>query len=191
MAAPAEKTLKNLTGKWSLNKTLSGSTDALLALQGIGYLTRKGIGLASVTLDVNEYEAAPKPPNAATEIFTHIDIEQTAAGLSSTHERRCVDDTWREHEDWLFGKVKGRTRWVALAEVDDEFLKTGWEEEKVGEDGKNLILSEVESVGNGWTATQIWGFQKIDGERRYVRHVVVKKEDKTEVVKLVYDYTGQ
>ncbi|CAG9954714.1 unnamed protein product [Clonostachys rosea f. rosea IK726] len=157
MAAPAEKTLKNLTGKWSL---------------GIGYLTRKGIGLASVTLDVNEYEAAPKPPNTATEIFTHIDIEQTAAGLSSTHERRCVDDTWREHEDWLFGKVKGRTRWV-------------------GEDGKNFILSEVESVGNGWTATQIWGFQKIEGERRYVRHVVVKKEDKTEVVKLVYDYTGQ
>uniref|UniRef100_A0A8H7ND64 Uncharacterized protein n=1 Tax=Bionectria ochroleuca TaxID=29856 RepID=A0A8H7ND64_BIOOC len=112
-------------------------------------------------------------------------------GASSTHERRCVDDTWREHEDWLFGKVKGRTRWVSLAEVDDEFLKKDWEEEKVGEDGKNFILSEVESVGNGWTATQIWGFQKIEGERRYVRHVVVKKEDKTEVVKLVYDYTGQ
>ena len=186
MAAPPEKTLKNLTGKWAMNKTLSDSAEPVLLLQGISFLIRKGIGMASVTLDVNQYEAPPKPPNTSSDIFTHIDIEQTASGLSSTHERRCVDDVWRDHSDWLFGNVTGKTRWVSLDEVDDEHLKKGWEIE--GE-GKAFILSQVESKDNGWIARQIWGFQVIEGERRYCRNIVVTKGEERAAIRLVYDYT--
>ena len=157
-------------------------------LQGIGYLVRKGISLASISLDINEYEAPPTAPNtSSTDIVTHIDIEQSASGLSNTHEKRCLDDTFREHSDWLFGKCRGRSAWVSLDEIDEAHLKSDWITE--GE-GKNFILSHVESVDNGWVARQIWGFQTIDGERRYTRNVSVTKGDKKVEIKLIYDFVS-
>jgi len=53
------------------NKTLSDDTDAVLALQGVGWWTRKAIGLATLTLHTKQYEK---------DGVTHIDIEQTATG---------------------------------------------------------------------------------------------------------------
>ncbi|KAF5698917.1 hypothetical protein FGLOB1_11708 [Fusarium globosum] len=184
MAAPAEKTTSDLSGKWVLNKTLSDSSEPILSLQGIGYLTRKGIGLATITLDINQYNAPPKPPNTSTDVFTHIDITQSASGLSSTHENRCLDFNNREHTDWLFGTVRGRSRFVTLDEIEEDFLKTGWLTEG---DGK-FIQSIAESVDNGWVANQIWGFEEINGERRYVRHILVTNGDKKVTAKLIYDY---
>lgn len=133
---------------------------------------------------MNQYSAPPKPPSTSTDVFTHIDIEQSASGLTSTHEARCLDDTFREHSDWLFGSVKGKSRFVTVDELDDDFLKNGWIAES---DGK-LVMSHVESIDKGWIARQIWGFEEIKGERRYVRHVLVTKEDQRVEVKLVYDY---
>lgn len=184
MAAPAEKTLQDLSGKWLLNKTISDSSEPVLALQGIGFLTRKGIGLASITLDVNQYTAPPKAPSESTDVVSHIDITQTASGLKSTQEDRCLDDFFRAHADWLFGKVRGKSSWVSLDDVDDEFLKKGW---LVEGDGK-FIKSHVESEDNGWVAVQIWGFELINGERRYARHIVVTKKDERVQIRLVYDY---
>ncbi|KAF5025309.1 hypothetical protein F66182_2642 [Fusarium sp. NRRL 66182] len=184
MAAPAEKTITDLSGKWVLNKNLSDSSEPILSLQGIGYLTRKGIGMATISLDINQYSAPPKPPNTSTDVFTHIDITQSASGLSSTQENRCLDDTFREHSDWLFGSVKGRSRFITLDEVEDAFLKEGW----LAESDVKFIQSYVESVDNGWIANQIWGFEEIKGERRYVRHVLVTKGDKRVTAKLIYDY---
>ncbi|KAH8736779.1 hypothetical protein BGZ61DRAFT_338953 [Ilyonectria robusta] len=185
MAAPAEKTLNDLSGNWVMNKTLSDSSEPVLSLQGIGWVTRKAIGIASISLAVNQYKAPPKPPNTSTEIVTHVDIVQSASGLSSTHENRCVDETFRDNSDWLFGSVKGRSSWVSLDEIDDEFLKKDW---LIEGEGKNFFKSYVESQDNGWIATQIWGFQTIDGERRYCRHVVVTKGDQRVAIRLVYDY---
>lgn len=169
------------------NKTLSDSSEPVLALQGVSYLVRKSIGFASISLDINQYTAPPKPPNEATDLYTHIDITQSASGLSSTQENRCLDNTFRDHSDWLFGSVKGRSQWVSVDDVEDEFLKKDWLAE--GE-GKNLIQSYVESQDNGWIATQIWGFQTINGERRYARHVLVTKGDKRVQVRFVYDYVS-
>lgn len=151
-------------------------------------MIRKAISLASVTLDVNVYEAPPKPPSTATDVVTHIDIEQSASGLSSTHELRCVDDLFREHSDWLFGNLKGKTKWVSLDEVEDDFLKSGWELEGAG--GKDFLRSHVENEENGWQAYQIWGFQTVDGERRYCRNVLVTKGENRVTIRMVYDYEG-
>ncbi|KAL2685080.1 hypothetical protein Neosp_006175 [[Neocosmospora] mangrovei] len=183
MAAPAEKTITDLNGKWLLNKTLSDSSEPILSLQGIGYLTRKGINLATITLDINQYQAPPKPPNTSTDVFTHVDIVQSASGLTSTKENRCLDETFREHSDWLFGNVKGNSKFVPLDEIEDDFLKQGWLP-----DQPKFIRSYVESQGNGWIATQIWGFEEVKGERRYVRHVLVTKGSERVTAKLVYDY---
>ncbi|KAH7257320.1 hypothetical protein BKA59DRAFT_103657 [Fusarium tricinctum] len=186
MAAPAEKTITDLSGKWVLNKTLSDSSEPILSLQGIGYITRKGIGMATITIDVNQYSAPPKAPNTSTDVVTHIDITQSASGLTSTQENRCLDFNDREHSDWLFGNVKGRSRFVTLDEVEDDFLKQGWLVEGEGK----FVQSIAESLDNGWVATQIWGFEEVKGERRYVRHVLVTKGDKRVTAKLIYDYQG-
>ena len=134
---------------------------------------------------VKQYEGPPSPPAEATAApATHIEIEQIATGgLKGTSEKRCLDGTFREHSDWMFGHVKGRSTWLPAGEVEDEFLKKGWE------DGTTEhVQSYVESLDNGWTATQIWGFQVVNGERRYCRNIVVAKGSERVEMRLVYDY---
>ncbi|KAK7737473.1 hypothetical protein SLS53_006546 [Cytospora paraplurivora] len=183
MAAPAEKTLRDLNGTWVMNKSLSDSTDPALALQGIGWLTRKAIGIATVTLHAKEY--------VDEQGWTHIDIDQTATGgIKGTAENRTLDNTFREHSDWLFGHVQGRTGWVAskdeIGDGTDEFLKGGWEEGQT-----EWIVNRVESLDSGWVATQVWGFGIIDGERRYARNTVVTKGKERVELRLVYDFVPE
>ncbi|KAI1150533.1 hypothetical protein F4825DRAFT_398123 [Nemania diffusa] len=190
MAAPASKTIKDLSGKWSINKTLSDPTDPALALQGMSWLLRKAIGAASIVLAVTQYvdEAGQ----------THIDIEQSASGLRGTREARVLNWTAREHKDWLFGTARGRSKFISLGElatlvgegearkegwVDSDFLALDWE----GGEADEVVLNHVDADA-GWQATQVWGFQVVGGERRYVRNVVVRKGEKYECLKMIYDF---
>lgn len=190
-----KKELTQEPKKPSQNKTLSDNPDPGLALQGIGWFIRKGIGMASVTLHVKMYEGPPNPPSTSTDPVMHIDIVQTATGgVKGTTEIRCADGVAREHTDWLFGTVRGRTTWISAADIDDEHLRGNWlegDEEKAGPNGETHIKSLAESVDNGWTATQIWGFQMINGERRYARNVVIAKGKDRVEFRLVYDYLGE
>ncbi|KAI8947992.1 hypothetical protein F4801DRAFT_558631 [Xylaria longipes] len=198
MAAPATKTIGDLSGKWVLNKTLSDPTDPALALQGVGWLLRKAIGAATIHISVTQYVDDGG--------VTHIDIDQSASGLSSTREARTLDWTAHAHKDWLFGQVEGKNRFISAADaaalvaadgearrerwVDSAFLAEDWlegEAEGKGPQGETHILGHVKAEA-GWFATQIWGFQDIGGERRYVRNVVVAKGDKFESFKMIYDF---
>lgn len=174
---------QTLGGK-TQNKTLSDNPEPALVIQGIGWLTRKAIGLATVTLHVHEYV------NDTTG-RTHFDIAQTATGgLKGTTENRIADDEWREHADWLFGRVKGRTRWLASrADIPsgDPFLGGNWSEDEADE----LLYGYVESLDSGWTAAQVWGFKVVNGERRHVRNVVVAKGSARAEVRMVYDFVSE
>jgi len=175
-----------------MNKSLSDPTDPILQLQGISWLVRRVIGMMTVTLHVKQYKD--------DDGVTHIDIEQPGtAGFSGTTEERQLDGTWHEHEDHVFGAVKGSSKWIKIADLKDDdtdeaFLKKGWTEETIN-DADGTVDSRVESIKNGWTAHQVWGFEdiEVDGanQRRYVRHVVVKKGDKTIHARLVYDYKSE
>lgn len=159
-------------------------------------MTRKAIGLATVTLHVKQFVGLPKEPNNSKEpTFTNIDIEQTdTGGLKGTSEHRCLDMEWREHSDWLFGNCRGQSNWVSAEEIDDAHLAKDWLEgpaEATGPDGKSHILSFVENLDSGWTAKQIWGFQDVNGERRYVRNIVVAKDGERVEFKLIYDFIGE
>ncbi|KAI8957803.1 hypothetical protein F5Y11DRAFT_338343 [Daldinia sp. FL1419] len=211
MAAPASKTIGDLNGKWVLNKTLSDSVDPALSLQGVSWLVRKAIGAATVTLETKQYQGAPTPPNTSTELVTRIDIQQIAtAGVKGTAENRCLDYEFREHSDWLFGHVRGRSKWIGPEElaahvgpegearktgvVEDDFAARDWlegDEEKGGPQGETHILNHVESLDAGWTALQVWGFQNVGGERRYVRNVVVAKDGTFVNFKMVYDWVPE
>ena len=185
-------------------------------------MLRKTIGLAAVTLHVKQYTGPPRPPAAASaEDATHIDVEQTlTGGVQGNAERRCLDWEAREHSDWLFGTVRGQSRFVSLSDLNswvpetygaylrgsggggkdggaDEDDDDGgeWlegEAENRGPQGESHVLTVARNVdeGRGWSAAQVWGFQIIGGERRYVRLVVARDRDgKNEVrMKMVYDY---
>ncbi|KAH8653154.1 hypothetical protein BGZ60DRAFT_387045 [Tricladium varicosporioides] len=187
MAAPPEITIGDLTGEWVMNKTLSDDTDPVLALQGIGWWTRKAISLATVTLHVKQYT-----DDAGV---SHIDIEQTATGgIKGTTELRTLDWEFREHDDHLFGSLKGKSRWIKVEDLDDAFFKDGWlegEEENGGPNGERHVQSFVENSEKGWTAGQSWGFAIIDGKRYYTRRVVVTKGSEVLKVRLVYNWQGK
>jgi hypothetical protein len=156
-------------------------------------MPRKAVSMATLTLDIKQYVAPPSPPSdPANPPCTHIDIDQTGTGgLKAASENRCLDHTFRDHKDWLFGHVKGQSRFLRADEVTDEYLKAGWlegEEEKTGPAGESHIISHVESYDAGWTATQIWGFKIVEGVRRYVRNVVIAKGAERVELQLVYDF---
>lgn len=198
MSAPATATLKNLNGKWIMNKKKSSPSEPPLTTQEVGWAKRKAIGIATITLSVTQ--------TIDDSGITHIDIEQTATGgFPGTTEVRLVDWECKEHTDHVFGSLKGRTRWINIDAIKDplpeenyqdspedvKFLTEGWIDdasENSGPNGERLIDSFVKNESVGWTARQIWGFQMVDGERHYVRHVIVKKGSKVHQVKLVYDW---
>lgn len=126
---------------------------------------------------------------------THIDIDQTATGgIKGTTELRELNWEFKEHEDHIFGKMKGRSRWLNLDAVEDSFLKDGWlegDEEKGGPAGELHVESYVENNEKGWTGEQIWGFAIVDGKRYYVRRVVIKKGSEEMKVRLVYNWQGK
>ncbi|KAK4105400.1 hypothetical protein N658DRAFT_417558 [Parathielavia hyrcaniae] len=196
MAAPTNKTIGDLNGQWVMNKTQSSNIEPGLALQGIGWVTRKMVSMATVTLQVKQYVGPPSPPSdpAGPEV-AHVEIEQTGTGgMKGTTEKRCLDSAFREHSDWLFGHVKGQSKWLAAANITDDFLKAGWLEgdaEKGGPNGETHLLSYVESIDSNWTATQVWGFKTIDGERKYVRNVVIAKGEERVELQLIYDWVSE
>jgi hypothetical protein len=177
MAAPANVTIENITGDWVMNKQLSNDIVPILELQGVPWILRKAIGIASITLHTKH--------TTDEKGIDHIDIEQTGtAGIKGTTEKRILDSEEREHEDYIFGHVKGRSRWVKLDDLKEEYLKKGW----LPFPEKGAIESYVERMDESWTATQIWGFEEINGERRHARHVIVQSPQKKIEARLVYDY---
>lgn len=194
MAAPPESNCKNLTGKFVLNKTISDDVDPLLILQGIGWWTRKAIGLATVVLTIKEY---------TKDGLIHIDITQVASGLSTSQEDRVLNWTEVPHDDKIFGQLRGKSRMfekdsfsmAGSGGADDATFLQGLKLKDMSTDTAFVddehVQSYVESEKGGWTAEQVWGFETIDGKKYYTRRVVARKGDKAERVRLVYDYKGK
>ncbi|KPI34643.1 uncharacterized protein AB675_11624 [Cyphellophora attinorum] len=199
MAAPPEVTCTNLTGKFTMNKSLGDDLEPMLILQGIGWFVRKAIGLATPALTIKEYKEG--------DVY-HIDILSVASGLSSQQENRTLDWADRAHTDRIFGNVKGRSRLYTstnltpateglstedVAFLNAQQLKDGtpskWLDE--GEHVQSFVVNV--DKGYGWTAEQTWGFEDVkgDGQRRYTRRVIARDaKGKVERLRLVYDYTG-
>jgi hypothetical protein len=175
MSTPPSISLKNLAGKWKLNKALSDNISPVLELQGVNSLLRKAISSASIHLKISQ-------PNES-----EIRIEQTAiaASIPGTTEQYILDYKWRENKDPFFGQIRGRSRWIDRGDVTEDGLKDGLDKLDDGE----LIEATGGVVDGNWSATHIWGFLEVQGERKHVRKVVVKGKKGKEVrVMMVYDW---
>lgn len=51
---------------------------------------------------------------------------------------------------------------------------------------QNFVVNQDD--GYGWTAEQAWGFETVEGERRYTRRIAVAKDGKYELVRFVYTF---
>ena len=176
-ASSNKKTLTDLTGKWKLNKSLSADVASILALQGTSFIIRKAIGSASVTLTISQ----PRKDEYK------IEQTATAASIPGTTEQYVLDGEWRTNKDAFFGEVRGRSQWIELDEAKSKGVEGDWED---SDDGK-AILAEGGSTDGKWEAFRIWGFEAIEGERRYTQSVNVWNNEGEEVKgKMVYDFAG-
>ncbi|KAE8140880.1 hypothetical protein BDV38DRAFT_279857 [Aspergillus pseudotamarii] len=214
MATPAHIMIGSLNGNWTINRSLTGETDHILKLQGIPWLLRKALAVVTVHINITTYETNESETGKP---ITNIDCNQTTSGrLAGTTEKRRL--TWenKEHEDYFFGKVQGRSEFVHGApdkgghvrpefelqiDVDDaqeikRFLRG--ETHIDSRDGAGFLCEESNgawvhtferSVSSGWASEQIWGFELIDNKRYFTRRAaVVDAGGRCLCVRLVLDY---
>ncbi|KAJ8594843.1 hypothetical protein M405DRAFT_442600 [Rhizopogon salebrosus TDB-379] len=184
MACPDTVTTKNLTGKFRLNKSLSGNPDETLKLQGVSYLKRTAIANFSLTLEPNQYF-----DDAGLE---HIDVKQTlSGGFKAPADILVLDNEDYPRDDDLFGPLFGKACRTKVDELDIDFLKEDWTEDTV-EDGLIYVTvrSETEKTKRDWVIRLVWGFTIKDGERRFARRYKFTTKERPEPIylKLYYDY---
>jgi hypothetical protein len=85
-----------------------------------------------------------------------IDIDQTLTGIPGTSENRILDWTFREHDDYLFGPVVGKSRRANVEEIENEFLREGWLPDTV-QDGviNSYVESDTPKSHTSWIAEQV------------------------------------
>ncbi|KAI0375411.1 hypothetical protein BV20DRAFT_933477 [Pilatotrama ljubarskyi] len=184
MAVPADMTTRNLSGKFHMSKELSDDSDEILRLQGVGWFTRKAIRMATLYLTVKHFK-----DESGVE---HIDIDQVlSGGVGSSNEHRILDWEERPHEDSVFGAVLSKSRRVPLSDVEHEWLKKDWLDESF-DDGAIIYTcakSDTAKSGRTWFTSQTWGFELVNGEKRYTRHIHFEgPKDEIIEIRLVYDY---
>ncbi|KAJ6133741.1 hypothetical protein N7523_000063 [Penicillium sp. IBT 18751x] len=187
MAAPADVSMSTLSGEWELDAKLSDPTNAILGLQGIGWALRKVLSHATVTLHVHEY----RDPEIST--VYHIDTKQvTTGGIEGNTEQLTLDWKEREHIDNMFGLLNIRSRFIQGETLMNGSPSTGFvagnDGAEVGEGGGLLMQSFAKNSKAEWTAEQVWGFEVVNGERRHTHRVVVAKNGKVEMARLVYNF---
>ncbi|KAL6303757.1 hypothetical protein BKA93DRAFT_817902 [Sparassis latifolia] len=194
MAAPAEMTTLDMSGHFTMNTSLSDDFDTILRLQGVGWFTRKAIGLSTLHLHYSHYtEPAPDAP-----ALEYLDVAQSlSGGIGGTCEPRVLDWALHPYEDDVFGPVVFRSRRLHLRAPPDgfdlgAFLLDGWADD-VHVHGAVYTIAESAPArgGRAWRAVQVWGFKDVNGERRHARHIdFTGPQGERVLTKLVYDYHG-
>ncbi|KAL9715909.1 hypothetical protein Ac2012v2_000352 [Leucoagaricus gongylophorus] len=194
MSVPADFTILDISGQFTMNKYLTNmdDTETILTLQGVNWIKRKAIRYGTITLHIRHYRVDPEQGQGDQKI-EKIDIDQTiSGGIPGTSENRTLTWQERENNDHLFGPVIGKSRRVKADELDIEWLKEGWTDDTY-EHGlvQAWAASDTPRSGTTWIGNQTWGIEKINGERRYTRHVdfTGPKGEKVQT-KLIYDYLG-
>lgn len=160
------------------NLQLSDSYDSILKVQGVNWLTRKALNVGSITMTIKQY--------ADEAGFTHLTIDsKSGSGLPGSTESHLLNNETRHPNHPLFGKITGRTAWVNLADLPSPWLADGCEQGTT-----RAILMTTEHLDIDGVTYQAGGFEQLNGEHRYVRHIEVRKGGEALKAKLVYDYLG-
>lgn len=156
----------------------------ILEQQGIPWIIRKIINYAALELAMTQKEASAS--NTAVEIA----VKQTVRpGGFDSFNSYILDGAVREETVPIFGTIAMHADYVKAGAIAEEEL-LGYEIEGM-KDGEKVAIREVtKSVHSGWETVTVWGFEEVQGERRYCKYCVTTKDEKTATARLVYDYRG-
>ncbi|KAL8840022.1 MAG: hypothetical protein Q9170_001506 [Blastenia crenularia] len=184
MAVPNNTDILDVTGHWSLNRTLSDSLEDTFALQGIPWIVRKVINVAN--LELSFQQDLPETENAAIR-FT---VKQTVrpGGFDSSNEY-ILDGKTRYDTVPLFGEISATNSYVTRDAVtmEDSLQR---HIEQVDGDERIGILEITTGVYTGWTSQTLWGFEKIDGKKYFCKYATTTKGDQKATARMVFDYLG-
>jgi hypothetical protein len=93
--------------------------NTILSQQGVGWIARKAISAATVTIKIKHYT-----DESGVE---HIDIDQ-AGGKT---EERMLDWAESEKTGGIFGPTVTQSRRTPVAEITEAWLKEGWTKDTV------------------------------------------------------------
>ncbi|KAL4963694.1 uncharacterized protein BDV14DRAFT_190789 [Aspergillus stella-maris] len=218
MAIPSDITLKTLNGSWTLDKSVSDSSDSILRLQGVSWLTRKAISAATLTL---HFTSSSIETEDGTEI-PQLTMRQTlTGGIPGSTEERVMDWVERMRSNHVYGDVLSKSKLVKGVEgesgavkpeievqssLKDEGVKgkirefltggTGYLPTASEEDEKNKDLADLyihdfgRSEKSGWTVEQIWALETINFQSYLTRRIAAVRGDEVELARLVYKFYG-
>ncbi|KAF5863456.1 hypothetical protein ETB97_010087 [Aspergillus alliaceus] len=215
MAHPAEIQLSNLSGSWLMDKTKSDDLDAVLKLQGIGWLMRKTINASSVTLNFTQSEELDSSTN---ELVQCVTMQQAlVGGIKGAPQKTSLNWTDSRYNDPVFGSGTVRSCFVKGVKTssgkvqpdlintvelkgergpgDEKFLAQGVVVDTRIETteqylGKAFLQDFLQSTDYGWATEQLWALEEVDGNVCLTRKIVVTKGGSTEVARLVYRYAS-
>ncbi|KAE8164136.1 hypothetical protein BDV40DRAFT_298850 [Aspergillus tamarii] len=208
--ALSDTSIRNLSGTWVMNKTLSTDLDAVFKLQGVRWVTRKTIAASSATLRISQGLETDSNGLSTAPAEWMVLEPALAGGFKGVPEKRSLTWTEIEHNDTLFGRA------IILSHyIDGEKISGGrvrplveLQSKNIGVDATSMLTEavtmaqEVEagaetvekafmhdfvrSVDGGWTAEQIWAVEVMNGEKLLTRKVVVLKGSSIESAQVFY-----
>ena len=215
MAAPDGTNILDVTGHWSLDRTLSDSLEDTFALVSCMSQTLQPFNSARrvvfrslpLTRHPNLQQGIPwivrKVINAASlelsfqqdlpeteDAPTRFSVKQTVrpGGFDSVNEY-ILDGEIRYDTVPIFGEVSARNSYVTLGEVSvEDFL--GREIERISGERRIGILEIACGVHTGWTSRTLWAFERIEGRRHLCKYATTTKDNQKAVARMVFDYIG-
>lgn len=152
MATPTDINFTNYNGSWTMDRNISDQTDPVLAMQGLSWFMRTTLAWVSVTLNTKQYQSPDNPDKN----IQHIDVDNiVTGGVQGTSELRITDWKKREHNDTIFGRVEGQSRFLrgskdASGKVRPNVeICTNIDDEKIG----RFLRGEIKADG-----TEVEGF---------------------------------
>ncbi|KAL2869246.1 uncharacterized protein BJX67DRAFT_347920 [Aspergillus lucknowensis] len=212
--SPADVSIRNLTGDWTVDKSKSNNLDAVLKLQGIGWLRRKAVTSGTITLKINQHTDGATDGSSSGEAVTQLMMQQGLRGIfPGVEQTRALNWTEHEHVDAVSGDpIKVRSRFVSAVRTGDGKVRPVLEVETTGdkssvedhlgsavvpagEDGtgetieKAFVQDLIVSGGKEeWTSEQIWAVEKIGDEVILSCKAVAAKGDSSEKAVLAYKF---
>lgn len=120
---------------------------------------------------------------------TRFSFKQTVRpGGFDTRNEYVIDGAKHTDTVPIFGEITMHASYVPPGGVTPE-QTLEYEIESV-DDQHAAIVEVVHSDNMGWTATTIWGFEMIDGERRFCKYNTTEKAEEIAKARMVLDYLG-
>ncbi|KAJ5646370.1 hypothetical protein N7490_002742 [Penicillium lividum] len=196
MAAPFSKDITDLAGTWSLNRKLSDDPDAVFALQGVPWFTRKVLRFASLSLQITQSVSlsdagSDSNTDSLSDIgsVTTMHVKQVVHPGGFNSETSCpLNGVGQDMSLPIFGDIVMQLKYMNTTDVKDDLLRQAFED---GCCASKVIDEAAYNTRMGWTAHVLWGFEMINGKRYLTRTAVTSKtlkKDETVTARMVYDY---